>query len=265
MCLVLIVVIRCKGQPLTLGGGEAPSVLPKANLRFDGEGRARFGGSHRTRVCRPNEEKQKDDDMTNDLENLNDPLVEDYSEWTFTYEYPNGTVLVRNDKTSYPGNHRPDKLDLTEEDFGEYKISWVSPTGCTGSTVFTLNFPDEGCGDNGTRISDFYSIDAVYPVPATAGAKITLEISTKSGSVNSLAGKNANNTSGKTPELVSRKETIRVSLYNFDGRMVGETQTFDVEQGKVKVYYQLGNQATGNYIIKVDGDLWTDSKQITIK
>ena len=25
MCLVLIVVIRCKGQPLTLGGGEAPS------------------------------------------------------------------------------------------------------------------------------------------------------------------------------------------------------------------------------------------------
>ena len=203
--------------------------------------------------------------MYTDLENLNDPLVEDYTDWTFTYEFPNGDVIVQNDRPNYPGNHRAEKLDLTQDDFGQYKISWVSPTGCTGTTIFTLNFPDEGCGDNGTRTSDFFMIDAVYPIPAAAGSAITLEVSTRSASINSLAAKSANNASGKTPELVSRKETIHVRLYNFHGRQVGATQTFDVEQGKVKVYYQLGNLATGNYIIKIDGDLWTDSKQIIVE
>ncbi|QCX00470.1 hypothetical protein FGM00_10225 [Aggregatimonas sangjinii] len=203
--------------------------------------------------------------MYADIANLNDGLAEDYSDWSFTYELPHGAVIVQDNLPIWPGNQRAEKLDLKLEDFGDYKISWVSPTGCTGTTVFTLNFPDEGCGDNGTRISDIFSIDAVYPVPATAGGELTLEVSTKSGSINTLASKTALNTTGKTPELVSRKETVRVSLYNFDGRQVGSTQTFDVEQGKAKVYYQLGTMATGHYIIKVESDLWTDSKQISIK
>ncbi|MDB4292771.1 hypothetical protein N9954_05135 [Maribacter sp.] len=203
--------------------------------------------------------------MYAEVENLEDPLAEDYSDWAFTYEFPNGTVVVQNVGTSYPGSHRTEKLDLTEDDFGVYNISWVSPTGCTGSTVFTLNFPDEGCGANGTRTSNIFGVDAVYPVPAPAGSEIVLEISTKNGSPSSIAGNSANSSNGKMPELVSRKETVRVNLYNFDGRKVGNTQTFEVEQGKAKVYFQLGNLAAGTYIVKINGTLWTDSKQIIVK
>jgi len=129
--------------------------------------------------------------------------------------------------------------------------------------VFTLNFPDAGCGDNGVRTSDFYSLDAVYPTPARSGSEITLEISTKSQSFSSIAAKGASN--GKTPDFVSRKETIKLSLYNMNGRLMAAAKSYDVEQGKVKVYYQLGNLPTGNYILKVDGANWTDSKQILVK
>jgi len=199
-----------------------------------------------------------------EIDVLNDFNGQDYTQWSFTYEYPNGEVVVQNNRPNYPGNHRFEVLDLGTEDFGDYKISWISPSGCAGSTVFTLNFPDAGCGDNGTRVSDFYTVDAVYPIPAAGGSEITLEISTKTQGFSSLSGKGAT-TSGKSPELVSRKETIKLSLYNMSGRLMASARSYDVEQGKVKVYYQLGNLPTGNYIIKVDGANWTDSKQIMIE
>jgi len=50
-----------------------------------------------------------------------------------------------------------------------------------------------------------------------------------------------------------------------NGRLVASAKSYDVEKGKVKVYYQLGNLPTGNYIIRVDGDSWNDSKQIIVE
>ena len=194
---------------------------------------------------------------------LNEFNGQDYAQWSFTFVAPNGDVVVQDNRPNYPGNHRFEVLDLTVEDFGDYTISWVAPSGCAGSTVFTLNFPDAGCGDNGVRTSDFYSMDAVYPSPARSGSEITIEISTKNQSISNLTAKDASN--GKVPEFVSRKETIKLSLYNMNGRLVSPAKAYEVEQGKVKVYYQLGSLPTGNYIIKVDGANWTDSKQILVK
>jgi len=77
---------------------------------------------------------------------------QNYNRWTFTYELPNGEVVVQEAGSgNFPGNNRYDVLDLTAEDFGEYRVTWVGPDGCSNSTVFTLNFPDAGCGVNGTR------------------------------------------------------------------------------------------------------------------
>ena len=187
-----------------------------------------------------------------------------YNDWKFTYEFPNGDVIVQDVGSGlFDGNHRINILDLDVEDFGEYNISWISPTGCEGSTVFTLNFPDSGCGANGRRASDFYSLDAIYPMPAFSGSEITLDISTRNQSFSSLSAKGASN--AKASDFVSKKETIKLSLYNMNGSLMTAIQSFDVEEGKVKVYYQLGNLPTGNYIIKVDGDNWTDSKQIIVR
>ena len=203
--------------------------------------------------------------MYADLQNLDDPLAEDYTEWTFTYEFPNGTVIVQNDLSNDFGNNKIEKLDIKRQDFGEYTISWISPEGCTGTTAFTLILSEVDCGANGRRISNSFMINAVYPLPAAAGSEITLEISNRSGAINSPAARNANNARDNAPEWVSRKETIRVSLYNFDGRKVGETQTFEIEEGTVKVYYELGNLASGTYVIKVDSPLWTDSELLIIE
>jgi len=197
-----------------------------------------------------------------EIDVLNEYNGQDYTQWSFTFTAPNGDVVVQDDRPNYPGNHRFEVLDLAVEDFGDYTISWVAPSGCTGSTVYTLNFPDAGCGDNGVRTSDFYAVDAVYPLPANRGSEITLEISTKSQSINNLTDKGASN--GKVPDFVSRKETIKISLYNMSGRLMTAVKTYEVEQGKVKVYYPLGSLPTGNYIIKVNGVNWTESKQIMI-
>ena len=201
--------------------------------------------------------------MFMDENNLDNVLAENYSDWKFTFEFPDGSVVVQENVPPYPGNNRVSKLDLQESDFGDINISWEAPDGCTGSTVFTLNFPDgDSCGPNGTRISDFFALAAVYPVPAPSGSMITLDVNTKTRSISTNA-KGASQS--RDFDVPSSKTSIRVSLYNLSGRMVETPKTYDIETGKVKVYHELSNLPTGTYILRVDGDEWFDSENIIIE
>lgn len=192
---------------------------------------------------------------------LGDSYAEDFTDWKFTFEFPNGDVIVQENEPQYPGNNRAQKLNLTAEDFGEYKISWISPEGCEGSTVMTLNFPDVGCGVNGTRSSQSNKVASVYPLPAKSGSNITLEVNTISKSINTTS----KDDSIQKNELLSIKETVWVSIYNIGGQQLGQSVSYEVEKGMVKIDYNLNNLPSGNYILKVDGNGWTDSKQIIIE
>ncbi|WP_273568997.1 hypothetical protein [Maribacter halichondriae] len=90
---------------------------------------------------------------------------------------------------------------------------------------------------------------------------MTVEVNTISKSVST----DAKGTASLKAELVSSKETIWLTLYNFGGQQVGNPISYEVEKGKVKIAYTLGNLPTGNYILKVDGTGWSDSKQIIIE
>jgi len=196
-----------------------------------------------------------------DVDNLSQSYAEDFTDWKFTFEFPNGTVIVQENEPQYPGNNRTKKLNLTAEDFGEYKISWVSPEGCEGSTVMILNFPDVACGANGTRSSQSNKVAAVYPLPAKSGSNITVEVNTISKSIDT----NSKNGFDQKTKLISNIETIWVSVFNIGGQQLGQSVSYEVEKGQVKIDYATGNLSSGNYILKVDGNGWSDSKQIIIE
>ena len=184
----------------------------------------------------------------------------DLKGWSFTYEFPNGKVFTQDDSTKE--KYRTKVPSLKAEDFGTYKISWKSPDGCHGLTRFVLTLGAE-CRADGTRGSAHNKIGMVYPIPAVSASALTLVVNTKNQSIENSAD-NGESFNLKTALTVS-KETVSVVIYDSRGKMIAPAQIYTIDKGRASLQYQLGNLATGNYIIHITGEGWSDSKQILIK
>jgi hypothetical protein len=189
--------------------------------------------------------------------------------FTFTWNYPNGETYTTTDNNctdcleeAYAGKENLNNLGLNEDDFGLYTIEWVSPDGDTGILEFTLNFPDEGCNSDGTRNSSFNTITSIFPVPAPSGSTLTIVINSINGSIEDTSDFNAVNFSAVLP---ANKENIGVSLFDTNGRMVNPVKTYDIGKGRDVIEYPLEYLSAGVYILKIDGEDWSDSKQVIIK
>jgi hypothetical protein len=195
------------------------------------------------------------------LSNYTDYRGEDMQGWSFTYEFPNGTTFTQDDSTN--NSYRTQVYSLTEEDFGTYKISWTSPEGCNGLTSFDLSLAQE-CLKDGSRPTAIPMIAMVYPVPALASSELSIVINTVNQSVEDT-GNGTIQAYGLQTLLPQVKETVDAILYDTNGKIVGASKTFEVDRGRALVKYPLGNLATGNYILLISGEDWSDSKQIIIE
>ena len=177
----------------------------------------------------------------------------DFEGWVFTWIHADGFIAVRDNGVS--------RFGLDSEDFGTYSVSWVSPDGCTGNASFELSFPDEGCIDDGTRPSSTSQITSMFPVPASSGSTLTLVVNTENGSIGTVSS----DATFLRTALPANKETISVSLFDYNGRLVQPSRTYDITKGRDVVEFDLSYLESGSYIVKIDGYGWTDSKSIIIK
>ncbi|WP_141402388.1 SdrD B-like domain-containing protein [Sediminicola luteus] len=185
------------------------------------------------------------------LQHLGDPNGEDYSNWTFRFRLPNGTTVVQNDPENVQNNLYC-KEKMTEEDFGTYQIGWESPEGCTGNTSVTLTLSGECTTENnGTAVG------SLYPNPASSGGVVTMELLL--GSQTHANGVPLVNSSSKT------RETLWLSLYSVEGKLITPAQKYLVYQGHITIDYQLAPVAPGKYVIRVIGNGWADSKRLIVK
>ncbi|KPM32351.1 Hypothetical protein I595_2003 [Croceitalea dokdonensis DOKDO 023] len=199
------------------------------------------------RVVRPGEETNPDVDN-------------DYTGWTFTFVNANGGTSVRSDAQA-PYQNSVSRYGLNADDFGIYTISWVNPDGCEGSAEFLLEL-EPNCTSTPKVGGIPMSITKVFPVPAVSGDKVTLVLNTDTGSINTNTDLNAVSLQAVFP---SELETVTVSLFDTSSRMVNDVKTYEVSRGRDVIDYPLDYLSAGTYILKVDGDDWSDSKQIIIK
>ncbi len=184
-----------------------------------------------------------------------------FTDWVFTYELVNGGVSVRG-KAEEPLNNYVARYGLQENDFGTYRISWVSPDGCTGSDEFVLNFPDAGCNADGIRSNATNKVATVFPMPAKSGSTVQVIINTDTGS---FASETTSGTALKAA-LPAKGEEVRLSLYELNsGRLVHRPRTVTISKGQDMVPYALDQLATGVYILKAEGNSWTDTKQLIVE
>ncbi|MDT0538198.1 SdrD B-like domain-containing protein, partial [Croceitalea sp. P059] len=187
---------------------------------------------------------------------------EDFVGYTFTYTTPTGDITTYSDSSQ--SSYRFEVLGLDEEDFGIYTITYSGPDGCAGIMEFELTLGDE-CLEDGTRPSDFAPINpiaSIFPVPATSGSTLTIVINTENGRINTNSDLNSVNLSAMLP---ANKENIGISLFDKNGRMVNPVRTYDITKGSDVVEYPLEYLSSGTYILRVDGNDWSDSKQVIIK
>ncbi|WP_350287984.1 SdrD B-like domain-containing protein, partial [uncultured Croceitalea sp.] len=156
-----------------------------------------------------------------DVENINTDEAtydgEDFVGWSFTYQFPNGKTFTKSDASEQ--SYRAVEFNLRTVEFGEYRITWTRPDGCTGTKVFTLNFPDEGCDLDGTRTQGSSQIISVFPVPALSGSSVTLAIDTVNGGIDDGTN-NISAVSLRAP-IAKGRDNVTVTMFDASGRMVG--------------------------------------------
>ncbi|NNL08000.1 MAG: T9SS type A sorting domain-containing protein, partial [Croceitalea sp.] len=199
-----------------------------------------------------------------DINLLRQFISDDFTGWTFTWEFANGEVVFQDGSNTVDPNriHVTEGRTLEVDDFGEYKVTWTRPDGCTGQDVFVLS-RDGGCLPDGTRPSAFNQIADAVPNPSVSGGLLTIEINTINGSVESDI--DTNSIKARAVMIGAQTESISVGLYDMSGRMVSSFQKFNTYRGRDVIDYQLPNVETGTYILKVIGDDWSDTSQIIIK
>uniref|UniRef100_UPI0033063F80 T9SS type A sorting domain-containing protein n=1 Tax=uncultured Croceitalea sp. TaxID=1798908 RepID=UPI0033063F80 len=65
--------------------------------------------------------------------------------------------------------------------------------------------------------------------------------------------------------IAKGRDNVTVTMFDASGRMVGNAMNYDLSKNEGIVQYPLGYLETGAYMIKVDGNGWSDAKQIIVK
>jgi hypothetical protein len=199
-----------------------------------------------------------------DINLLRQFISDDFTGWTFTWEFANGDVVFQDGSTTVDPNriHVTEGRTIDEADFGEYKVTWTRPDGCSGQDVFVLS-RDGSCLPDGTRPSASNQIADAIPNPSVSGGTLSIVINT----VNGTADSDVDDFSIKSQALLmgAKTEKISVGLYNIQGRLISTYKDFMTFPGRDVIDYQLPFMETGTYILKVIGDDWSDTSQIIIK
>ena len=148
-------------------------------------------------------------------------------------------------------------LTITVDEPGDYTLNVINCIGCDATATFTLDNCTQGNAANTSSAAYTRNVSGMFPVPATTGGNLTIQIEDNIEELRSIGAINLAN--------VPNSEEVFVSIYNVNGRMIQTPQKFDIQTGKQAINMQINQLSAGTYFVIINGSGWKDSKQIIIR